>query len=65
LGRALWGSGEDRARGLAMVERARTEFRASPPTPATDRELADIELWLASRSDAIAARPVSAPPPVG
>ena len=62
LGRALWGSGEDRARGLAMVERARNEFRASPPTPATQRELADIELWLASRSDPAAlARPLSAP----
>jgi tetratricopeptide (TPR) repeat protein len=62
LGRALWGSGEDRARGLAMVERARNEFRASPPTPATQRELADIELWLASRSDPSSpARALSAP----
>jgi hypothetical protein len=51
LGRALWGSGQDRARALAMVERARDEFRANPTTPATQRELADIELWLASRSD--------------
>ena len=51
LGRALWGSGQDWARALAMVERARDEFRANPATPATQRELADIELWLASRSD--------------
>ena len=65
LGRALWGSGEDRARGLAMVERARVEFRASPPTPATQRELADIELWLASRSEPTPARPSSAVPPPG
>ena len=58
LGRALWGSGQDRPRALAMVERARDEFRANPPTPATQRELADIELWLASRADAPAVRPV-------
>ncbi len=58
LGRALWGSGQDRPRALAMVERARDEFRANPPTPATQRELADIELWLASRSDPAAVRPV-------
>ncbi|HET6146007.1 MAG TPA: serine/threonine-protein kinase [Polyangia bacterium] len=65
LGRALWGSGEDRTRGLAMVERARSEFRASPPTPATQRELADIELWLASHSDPSApARAVAAPAPM-
>ena len=57
LGRALWGSGQERARALAMVERARDEFRANPPTPATQRELADIELWLASRADP-GARPV-------
>jgi tetratricopeptide (TPR) repeat protein len=64
LGRALWGSGEDRARGLAMVERARVEFRACPSTPATQRELADIELWLASRSDPGPARVVPAPSPL-
>ena len=58
LGRALWGSGQDRARALAMVERARDEFRANPPTPATQRELADIELWLASRSDPGGSRPL-------
>ena len=52
LGRALWGSSVDRARGLATVERARGEFRASPPTPATQRALADIELWLSSRVEA-------------
>ncbi len=51
LGRALWGSGQDRPRALAMVEHAREEFRANPPTPATQRELADIELWLASRAE--------------
>jgi len=58
LGRALWGSGQDRARALAMVEQARDEFRASPTTPATQRELADIELWLASRSDPAGSRPI-------
>jgi tetratricopeptide (TPR) repeat protein len=56
LGRALWGSGQDRARALAMVERARAEFRESPATPAIQRELADIELWLASRAEPAAAR---------
>jgi serine/threonine-protein kinase len=61
LGRALWGSGQDRARALAMVEQARDEFRANPATPATQRELADIELWLASRSDPAGSRPIIVP----
>ena len=56
LGRALWGSGEDRTRALAVVERARAEFRESPSTPAIQRELADIELWLASRAEPSAPR---------
>jgi tetratricopeptide (TPR) repeat protein len=60
LGRALWGSGQDRARALALVERARAEFRATPPTPATQRELADIELWLASRAEPPSQRPATA-----
>jgi hypothetical protein len=41
-----------------MFERARDEFRANPATPGTQRELADIELWLASRSDASGSRPI-------
>ncbi len=59
-GRALWGAGQDRPRALALVERARAEFRATPPTPATQRELADIELWLASRAEPPSQRPATA-----
>jgi serine/threonine protein kinase len=51
LGRALWGSGEGLERALSLVERARAELREIPATPAKQRDLADIELWLASRSE--------------
>ena len=44
-----------------MVEQARDEFQPTPTTPATQRELADIELWLASRSDPAGSRPIIVP----
>jgi eukaryotic-like serine/threonine-protein kinase len=48
LARALWGAEQDLPRALALASRAREEYRAAPPTPATHRELAEIDRWLAA-----------------
>jgi eukaryotic-like serine/threonine-protein kinase len=49
LGRALWGAGLERSRALALTVRARDEYLAAPATPATQRELDEIDRWLSSR----------------
>jgi serine/threonine protein kinase len=49
LARALWEAGHERARAVALAERAREEYEGSPSTPATRRELAAIERWLEAR----------------
>jgi tetratricopeptide (TPR) repeat protein len=52
LAQALWVAERDpAARALAM--RARDEYRDAPATPATARELAEIERWLSSFADPI------------
>jgi tetratricopeptide (TPR) repeat protein len=52
LARALWGAGHDLPRALALALRARAEYLLAPATPATQRELAEIDRWLASRDGA-------------
>ncbi len=46
LGRALWGARGDRVRARTLTETARTEYRRAPATPATQRELAEIDRWI-------------------
>jgi len=48
LGRALWGAGRERSRALDLTVLARAEYLAAPATPATQRELGAIDLWLAN-----------------
>jgi eukaryotic-like serine/threonine-protein kinase len=54
LARALWGAGQDDARALRLAERARAEYLEAPATPATARELAEIDRWLANKPDSVA-----------
>ena len=53
LGRALWGAGHlhDRGRARELVANARTEYLKAPATPATERELVEIDRWLASHGE--------------
>jgi tetratricopeptide (TPR) repeat protein/predicted Ser/Thr protein kinase len=46
LARALAGAGRDPERARALALRAREDYLASPPTPATAHELAEIDRWL-------------------
>ena len=46
LARALAGAGRDPERARTLALAARDEYRASPPTPATARELSEIDRWL-------------------
>ncbi len=46
LARALAGARRDPERARALALRARDEYLASPPTPATARELVEIGRWL-------------------
>jgi len=48
LGRALADSGVDRERGRALVARARLEFERAPRTPQVDKDLGDLDRWLAA-----------------
>jgi tetratricopeptide (TPR) repeat protein/predicted Ser/Thr protein kinase len=48
LARALGGAGEDLATARALALRARNEYREAPATPATARELDQLDRWLAS-----------------
>ena len=50
LGRALWEVGTEHSRALELAVRARAEYLATPATPATQRELGAIDLWLANHS---------------
>ena len=64
LAQALTGAGPDPDhpdRALALVRRARDEYRRAPPTPATERELAAIERWLAAEAEAAGAPASLAP----
>jgi serine/threonine protein kinase/tetratricopeptide (TPR) repeat protein len=47
LARALAGMGRSTDRARLLAARARDEYRESPPTPATARELGEIDRWLA------------------
>ena len=52
LARALGGGGgDDDARVQALAMRAQREYLQAPSTPATRRELADIDRFLAARTD--------------
>jgi len=46
LARALAGAGRDPARARSLALRAREEYLASPPTPATAHELTEVDRWL-------------------
>ena len=48
LARALAGMGRPTERACLLAARARDEYRESPPTPATERELGEIDRWLAA-----------------
>jgi tetratricopeptide (TPR) repeat protein len=48
LARALAGAGEARDTARALAVRALDEYRRAPPTPATTREVAQIERWLSA-----------------
>jgi eukaryotic-like serine/threonine-protein kinase len=50
LARALAGGGRDPERARALALAARDDSRASPPTPATERHLAEIDRWLAEEA---------------
>jgi tetratricopeptide (TPR) repeat protein/predicted Ser/Thr protein kinase len=62
LGQALWGAAQDRPRALSLVERARAALLETPATPATQREMAGIEVWLASRGPSAQVGSTTAPP---
>jgi tetratricopeptide (TPR) repeat protein/predicted Ser/Thr protein kinase len=53
LAQALWGTGQvqDCARAHALAVKARAEYLKAPATPETAHELAEIDLWLASRGE--------------
>ena len=51
LARALSGAGMDLGRARALAARARSEYLAAPATPATQRELAAIDRWLAAQAE--------------
>ncbi len=51
LARALGGAGGDATRALALAVRAQREYLQAPSTPATRRELADIDRFVAARAD--------------
>jgi hypothetical protein len=61
LGRALWEAGMERSRALELAVRARAEYLATPATPATQRELGAIDLWLANHGRSIDADVVAVP----
>jgi serine/threonine protein kinase len=48
LARALAGAGRELPRARALAALARAEYLQAPATPATQRELAEIERWLAA-----------------
>jgi tetratricopeptide (TPR) repeat protein len=51
LARALAGAGRDVPRAQALATRARSEYLQAPATPATQRELSEIERWLSALAD--------------
>lgn len=60
LARALAGTGQELPRARALAALARAEYLQAPATPATQRELAEIERWLASPADHTSERTVEA-----
>jgi tetratricopeptide (TPR) repeat protein/predicted Ser/Thr protein kinase len=63
LARALGGAGEDLAAARALALRARNEYREAPATPATARELDQIERWLAGLPELAGPTPPADPRP--
>jgi serine/threonine protein kinase/tetratricopeptide (TPR) repeat protein len=61
LARALDAMG-DRARALALGQRARREYEEAPPTPLSQKDLAELDLWLAARAKPPAPRRFSPAP---
>jgi serine/threonine protein kinase len=49
LGRTLHDAGVDRARGLELVTRARTEYQKAPRTTVVEAELRELDRWLTAR----------------
>jgi serine/threonine protein kinase/tetratricopeptide (TPR) repeat protein len=60
LGRALWESGRDRAKALALAATARQDYEAAATSVVVRQELGQIAAWLAER----AAAPIAARPPL-
>jgi tetratricopeptide (TPR) repeat protein len=50
LGRALCGAGRAQERARTLATKARGEYLKAPVTPATERELAEIDRWLTTHS---------------
>jgi serine/threonine protein kinase/tetratricopeptide (TPR) repeat protein len=51
LARALWDAGGDRTRARTLSVAARDAYQQAPATPATQRELAAVEVWLTAHPD--------------
>ena len=49
LGKTLFDGGLDRARGMALVVRARQEYEQAPRTTFVDGDLSELKRWLAAR----------------
>jgi serine/threonine-protein kinase len=56
LARALGSDGDDAARALGLAVRAQREYLQAPSTPATRRELAEIDRFVAARAGVATAR---------
>jgi tetratricopeptide (TPR) repeat protein len=50
LGRTLFEAGVERSRGLELVALARQEYEQAPKTTFVERDLAELNRWLAARS---------------
>jgi serine/threonine-protein kinase len=50
LARALLGAGGDRARAIALARRAPREYERAALTPVVERDLAEIDRWLAAHA---------------
>jgi len=50
LARALWEEGTKRTGAVALAAAARLDYQQSPSTPATKRDLASVDAWIAGHS---------------
>ena len=48
LARAVEAASGDRVRAVALAQRARHEYALAPSTPLVEKELAELEAWLAA-----------------